>query len=119
VADAASARLLHPGDRIDVLAAPPAAASAAPFDGPGADEAADPGLRSAERARPLVSAVPVIAIPGEGDAKDGIGFGGPSSGADEGSYGDGALIVVAARHDQAATLASPADGPRLSFVIVG
>ena len=99
VADAASARLLRPGDRIDVLAAPASAGGA------GGDELAELDVHpAAERARPLVSAVPVIAIPGaDSDTQDG---------------GEGALIVVAARHDQAATLAGPAGGSHLSFVIV-
>jgi len=107
VADAASARLLRPGDRIDVLAAPTSAG------GLGGDETAELAVGPpAERARPLVSAVPVIAIPGAGgDTKDGIGLGGAAG-------DDGALIVVAARHDQAATLAGPAGASRFSFVIV-
>jgi Flp pilus assembly protein CpaB len=107
VADPASARLLRPGDRIDVLAAPASTGEL------GDDETAALGSRPATvRARPLVSAVPVIAIPGAGgENKDGPGFGGTPS-------DDGALIVVAARHEQAATLAGPAGGSRLSFVIV-
>ena len=123
VADAASARLLHPGDRIDVLASPASAASAASAGDLGGDEAAAaPGFRPAERARALVSAVPVIAIPGSGDGTahgaGGLGAADTST-AGDGTYGDGALIVIAARREQAATLAGPTDGSRLSFVIVG
>jgi Flp pilus assembly protein CpaB len=115
VADPASARLLRPGDRIDVLAAPTSTG-----DPIGDGETAELGIRPATvRARPLVSAVPVIAIPGAGaETKDGIGLGG-DPGDHDGTYGgDGALIVVAAHRDQAATLAGPAGGSRLSFVIV-
>ncbi|HEU5159039.1 MAG TPA: RcpC/CpaB family pilus assembly protein [Streptosporangiaceae bacterium] len=104
VADAASVRLLHPGDRIDLLAGSTGAAD------PGGGEMADLEVRpTATRARPLVSAVEVIAVPGVG--------GHPTD--DDAGAGEGALIVVAAHHDQAATLAGPAAGARLSFVIVG
>ena len=117
VADAAAARLLRPGDRIDVLAASASASAGDLGDGETADLGASP---TTAQARPLVSAVPVIAIPGAGgETKGGIGFGG-APGVDDGTYGgDGALIVVAAHHEQAATLAGgAAGGSRLSFVIV-
>jgi Flp pilus assembly protein CpaB len=102
MADAASVRLLRTGDRIDVR-------TTAASPGDLGDEPADPGLRATDRARPLASAVPVIAVPG----RDG------DDGAAGDAAGDGALIVVAARYDQAAALASAAGGPRLAFVIVG
>lgn len=132
MADAGSARLLRPGDRIDVLTAP-SRWDEAPLDGDGSGDGngngnddvgaagatAPPGFRSATRARQLVSAVPVIAIPGAGGASGAGGSFGDGASAD-GAGGDGALVVVAARRDQAAALAtSPAGGSRLSFVIVG
>jgi Flp pilus assembly protein CpaB len=99
IADAGSVRLLRPGDHIDVLAAP----------GPDDADAATEGVAFLGRARTLVSSVPVIAVPREP-------FG------DQGSFGrggEGALVVVAARRDQAAALARSATGSALSFVIVG
>jgi Flp pilus assembly protein CpaB len=101
MADAESVRLLRPGDRIDVLA------TAGSFD------AAPDGLgRAAGRARAVAWAVPVVTIPGRpSGAQSGLGSGGGA--------GEGALVVVAARRDQAATLAATAHESRWSFVIVG
>jgi Flp pilus assembly protein CpaB len=81
LADAAVARLLHPGDHVDVLAA-----------------RADAPLP----ARTVASGVPVIAVPR------------PDPGTDE-----GALVVVQATRDQAATLAGAAVDSRLSVSILG
>jgi Flp pilus assembly protein CpaB len=92
MADAGSVRLLHSGDRIDVLV------TAASFDAAEAEEAAGP-------ARAVVSSVPVVAIP-----RAAGGFAGG---------GDGALVVVAARRDQAVALAGSSPESRWSFVIVG
>jgi Flp pilus assembly protein CpaB len=100
MADAESVRLLRPGTRIDVLAAPEATET------PEASEA------SGGRARSVAAPVPVIAI-----VRDPLGdAGGLARGAEAGT---GALVVVAARRDQAATLVGSAAGSRLSFVIVG
>jgi Flp pilus assembly protein CpaB len=101
LADAESVRLLRPGDRIDVLAAPDAT------------ETPEASGTLGARARSVVSPVPVIAV-----VRDPLGdAGGLARGAE--AAGTGALVVVAARRDQAATLAGSAAGSRLSFVIVG
>ncbi|MFD0902932.1 SAF domain-containing protein [Actinomadura sediminis] len=110
IADADTVRLVRPGDRVDVLAAPPAAppgdAMPTPLTGRpphGGSSAAAPlgeaphGERSAavagvapwEGARAVVSAVPVIAVPA----------------ADEERARDGALIVLATDRAQALALA--------------
>ncbi|HEY7489054.1 MAG TPA: RcpC/CpaB family pilus assembly protein [Streptosporangiaceae bacterium] len=107
MADAGAVRLLHPGDHIDVLAA-----ATPPGDAPDGLPAAgsDAGGKPTAWTRPVASSVPVVAIP-------------PASGDNEvtpiNEPGDGALVVVAARRDQAATLAAFAGGARLTFVIVG
>ncbi|MFC9977017.1 Flp pilus assembly protein CpaB [Spirillospora sp. NPDC127200] len=84
IADAGAARLLRPGDRIDVLATTP----------PG-DALAPPRAS----ARPVATAIPVLAVPTAGDA--------PQPG--------GALVVLAADRSQAAALA--AAGPSLAITI--
>lgn len=122
IAHAAAARLLRPGDRIDVLAA----------NGPGGDPTGDPGggpggaggiggdaadgsrggageyapARPGGMARVVAAGVVVrgIARRGGGDAFD---------------SSQGALIVVEAAHAQARALAAAAAGYRLSFVING
>jgi Flp pilus assembly protein CpaB len=104
MADAESVRLLRPGDRIDVLAT----AAAAAFD-----TAPDEVDRPAGRARAVAWSVPVVTIP---RLPSGEQSGGLESG---GGPGEGALVVVAARRDQAATLAAAAHDSRWSFVIVG
>ncbi|TMR01853.1 Flp pilus assembly protein CpaB [Actinomadura soli] len=76
VADADAARLLRPGDRIDVLTTP---ARPDPLEGP----------HQQGPARIVVSAVPVVAIP-------------PPS---EGRAEEGALVVLATDRAQAAALA--------------
>jgi Flp pilus assembly protein CpaB len=96
IADAESVRLLHPGDRIDVLVGQVSVDGAVDGDA----EASDRQVRA------VVSSVPVIAIPRE------------SSG-DQSGPGDGALVVVAARRDQAAALSGLSPESRWSFVIVG
>ncbi|WP_131737146.1 RcpC/CpaB family pilus assembly protein [Actinomadura roseirufa] len=91
LADAATARLLHPGDRIDVLATGPPTAEAPLETGPG------PPPRP--EARLVAAAIPVLTIPSR----------------DETSGQDGALIVVAATRPQATALA--AAGPALAMTI--
>ena len=88
VADAGAARLVRPGDVIDVLAADEVAASA----GAGA--------------RLLASGVRVVVVPGE----DGSLLSGES-------YGEGALVVLATTSDTAARLAAAAVTSRLSLTI--
>lgn len=88
VADAGAVRLLRPGDRVDVLA------STAPMDEAGTTAAGG-------RARVLVSAVPVIAVPSE------------PAGAGE----QGGLVVLSTDRAQAAALAAAA-GTRLSITLV-
>jgi Flp pilus assembly protein CpaB len=117
MADAGSVRLLHPGDRIDVLAAPASLGGEGGGPAPGDLGTGDSGAASPRepppRARPLAYAVPVIAVPG-------IGAGGGGTGGLDGPVEDGALVVVAARPDLAVTLAAPAaSGARFAFVIVG
>ncbi|MGI5204312.1 RcpC/CpaB family pilus assembly protein [Spirillospora sp. CA-108201] len=83
LADAGAARLVHPGDRVDVLAVP---SGATPANGP-------PNTRPHwDAARVVVSEVPVIAIPPP----------------DENDPSDGALIVLATDHPQALALAAAA-----------
>ncbi|MWA05829.1 flagellar biosynthesis protein FlgA [Actinomadura sp. LD22] len=89
IADAGTVRLLHAGDRVDVLAAPP---PAGPGDLPGN------GGRWSE-ARVIVSGVPVITV--------------PRHAGEEGQ--EGALVVLATDHAQAQALA--AAGPTLSITI--
>jgi Flp pilus assembly protein CpaB len=106
MADAGSVGLLRPGDRIDVLTTPGASEASGALDGAEAETAG-----AGARARQVLSPVPVIAVVGESpDDAGGLGQGA--------EVGTGALVVVAARRDQAATLAGSAFGSRLSFVIV-
>ncbi|MEV0667458.1 Flp pilus assembly protein CpaB [Actinomadura luteofluorescens] len=82
LADAGAARLVHPGDRVDVLTVP----EADPANGP-------PSTRPRwDAARVVVSEVPVIAIPPP----------------DENGPQDGALIVLATDRPQALALAGTA-----------
>ncbi|MEU8308522.1 Flp pilus assembly protein CpaB [Actinomadura sp. NPDC048955] len=82
LADAGAARLVHPGDRVDVLTVP----EADPANGP-------PGARPRwDAARVVVSEVPVIAIPAP----------------DENDPRDGALVVLATDRPQAMALAGAA-----------
>lgn len=87
VADAGAVRLLRPGDRVDVLSS--GSAAQIEFDSP------VPG-----RARPVASAVPVVAVPRE-----------PA-----GSGEQGGLVVLATSREQAVALAGAA-GTRLSVTI--
>ncbi|MBV2361988.1 SAF domain-containing protein [Streptomonospora nanhaiensis] len=92
--------LLHPGSRVDVLAAPadPAVATAADFGGTGGPAAA-----------PAVTVVedrPVIAVPDPGSG-GGLGGGSP-----------GGLVLLAVRPDEARALAGHAAG-LLSITIRG
>jgi Flp pilus assembly protein CpaB len=91
IADAASVRLIQPGDIVDVLAA-----------GAGADGSAT------DEARLVAAAVPVVTIPPSG----GSTFGGSAD-------GQGALVVVVTSSDTAARLAAAAVTDRLSLVIHG
>ncbi|WP_344268786.1 RcpC/CpaB family pilus assembly protein, partial [Actinomadura napierensis] len=90
IADAGSARLLHSGDRVDVLAGPP---SAGP-DMPREDD------RWGE-ARVVVSGVPVVTVPRQHDE----------------SGQEGALVVLATDRAQAQALAGA--GSALSITITG
>jgi Flp pilus assembly protein CpaB len=90
IADAGAARLVRPGDVIDVLAADEAAAS------------------TGAAARLVASSVRVVVVPGDGGSLlsgDGLG--------------DGALVVLATTSDTAARLASAAVTSRLSLTIRG
>jgi hypothetical protein len=91
IADAASVRLIQPGDIVDVLAA-----------GAGTDGSTAAG------ARLVAAAVPVVTIPSTG----GSALGGPAD-------GQGALVVVVTSADTAARLAAAAVTDRLSLVIHG
>ena len=91
IADAASVRLVQPGDVVDVLAA-----------GAGADGTAT------SAARLVAAAAPVVTIPPE--------VSGPLGGADG---GQGALVVLVTSAATAARLAAAAVTDRLSFVIRG
>jgi Flp pilus assembly protein CpaB len=91
IADADTVRLLHAGDRVDVLAGPP---SSGPDDLPGRDD------RWAE-ARVIVSGVPVVTVPRRGDE----------------AGREGALVVLATDRVQAQALAGA--GPALSITITG
>lgn len=89
IADAASARLLRPGDVVDVLAA-------------GADDAIG------DQARLVASAVEVITVPSV--PRDALGVNDPTG---------GALLVVATTDQTAARLAQAAVSQRLSIVVRG
>lgn len=91
IADAASVRLVQPGDLVDVLAA-----------GPGADGSAT------SAARVVAAAAPVVTIP----PVSGSAFGGADA-------GQGALVVVVISAETAARLAAAAVTDRLSLVIRG
>ena len=96
IADAGSARLLRPGDVIDVLAA----GGAADTSGDGASEAV------AGEARLVASAVRVVAVPRDDESA--------LSGE---TFGEGALVVLATTSQTAARLASAAVTARLSLTI--
>lgn len=95
IADAGSARLLRPGDVIDVLAADSATETAA-------------GEPAATEARLVASGVRVVAVPREDESA--------LSGA---SFEAGALVVLATTSQTAARLASAAVTARLSLTING
>jgi Flp pilus assembly protein CpaB len=104
IADAGSARLLQPGDVIDVLAADGAdSGSGGTADG-AADGAADETAPS--EARLVASGVRVVAVPRDDEsALSGAGF------------EAGALVVLATTSQTAARLASAAVSARLSLTI--
>ncbi|TYK49439.1 SAF domain-containing protein [Actinomadura decatromicini] len=85
IADAGAVRLVRPGDRIDVLAAP----SPSPSLSPSLDAA--PAVVSGG-ARLVISSVPVVAVPRRAASDD----------------HDGALVVVATDRTQAVALAGAA-----------
>jgi Flp pilus assembly protein CpaB len=91
IADAASVRLVAPGDIVDVLAA-----------GPGADGSAP------STARLVAAAVPIVTIPPAGGSPLG-----------ETDVGLGALVVVVTTSETAARLAAAAVTDRISLVIHG
>jgi Flp pilus assembly protein CpaB len=91
IADAASVRLVGPGDVVDVLAA-----------GAGVDGSATSG------ARLVAAGVPVVTIPPSG--------GGPLG---ESDAGQGALVVVVTTPETAVRLAAAAATDRISLVIRG
>jgi pilus assembly protein CpaB len=97
IADAGSARLLQPGDVIDVLAADGAATGAADGTAEGAP---------AGEARLVASGVRVVAVPRDDESA--------LSGA---SFEAGALVVLATTSQTAALLASAAVSARLSLTI--
>ncbi|WP_067456337.1 SAF domain-containing protein [Actinomadura macra] len=91
ISDAATARLLHPGDHIDILTSPASTGPRVP-----GEEA-----RPRAPARVLVSSVPVVTVPPR----------------EENDQQEGALIVVATDRPQAAALAAAAG--TLSVTITG
>jgi Flp pilus assembly protein CpaB len=91
IADAASVRLVAPGDIVDVLAAGPGADGSAPRD-----------------ARLVAAAVPIVTIPPAGASPLG-----------ETDVGQGALVVVVTTSETAARLAAAAVTDRVSLVIRG
>ncbi|MGI5325978.1 SAF domain-containing protein [Actinomadura nitritigenes] len=91
IADADTVRLLHSGDRVDVLAGPPSS---------GADDLSGSGDRWGG-ARVIVSGAPVVTVPQRHD---------------EGGR-EGALVVLATDRTQAQALAGA--GPALSITITG
>jgi Flp pilus assembly protein CpaB len=95
IADAGSARLLQPGDVIDVLAADGDGTSGGTAEGPAPSEA-----------RLVASGVRVVAVPREDESA--------LSGA---SFEAGALVVLATTSQTAARLASAAVSARLSLTI--
>jgi Flp pilus assembly protein CpaB len=94
IADAASVRLLRPGDVVDVLAAGVAERG-------GGDAAGQPAT-----ARLVASAVPVLTVPTV--PRDALGVNDPTG---------GALLVVATTDPTAARLAAAAVSQRLSVVL--
>jgi Flp pilus assembly protein CpaB len=99
LADAGAARLLRPGDRIDLVAA--SAGSADPLD-PVSGDPAD--------ARVVAESAGVLAVP-TGDGDSSLLSGAPSSG--------GALLVVAVTREEALALAQAAVLGPLSVILVG
>jgi pilus assembly protein CpaB len=91
IADAASVRLVVPGDVVDVLAAGPGGDGSAPSD-----------------ARVVAAAVPIVTIPPSA--------GSPLEGTD---VGQGALVIVVTLPETATRLAAAAVTDRLSLVIHG
>ncbi|MET7903071.1 RcpC/CpaB family pilus assembly protein [Streptomyces sp. NPDC005355] len=110
IADAAAVRLLHPGDRVDVLAAP-APDSAAQRHGSGA------------AARMVARGVTVASVPGPrgGGAVDGDSPAGDSAGGGAGDTGasadGGALVVLTVPREAAAALAGAAATSRLAVAL--
>jgi Flp pilus assembly protein CpaB len=105
LADAQAARLLQPGQRIDVLAA---------------DTSTTPGLDAAGATTATVVAanVQVVAVP-RAASPSGLGGGGGSGDANESIGVDGALVVLATSAAQARALAQAEVSARLSAVVVG
>ncbi|MDT9685739.1 RcpC/CpaB family pilus assembly protein [Streptomyces sp. TRM76323] len=103
IADGETVRLLRPGDRVDVIAAPATpAGTSAEDDGP--------------QARILASGVRVTAVPrreGEEEGAPPDGLGGPA-GAER---GDGALLVLAVPRAAAADLVAASATARLAVVL--
>ena len=87
---AATAALVQPGDRVDILAA------------------ADPDDAGTAATETVVRGVRVLAVPGDHGAL-----------ADSSDSGGGGLVVVAATTTQAAALAGAATGARLSVAVRG
>lgn len=96
IADPGAARVLRPGDRVDVFAAA--------SDEGGAAEEGGEGSSGDEQARPVAPAVAVVAVPRPDDDSFGLA-------------GDGALVLLATTSEQAATLARAAVTSRLSVAI--
>lgn len=106
-ADAGAVRLLRPGDRVDVFAAPVDEPVDNSVDG-AVDRTGNAG--SADPGRPIASDVGVLTIPDSGGAPpDTPDVDGPAAG--------GGLVVLAADAGTAARLAARA-GARLSFAVL-
>ncbi|MFI1824987.1 RcpC/CpaB family pilus assembly protein [Streptomyces sp. NPDC020412] len=112
IADAATVRLLRPGDRVDVIAAPEPTGTGASADAVPEARVVAAGVR--------VESVPERGgrIPG-GPAPDGADAGVEAAAGDpvgDGSAG-GALVVLSVPRDTAAELAGAAAGSRLVVAV--
>ncbi|AEM80855.1 hypothetical protein Strvi_1095 [Streptomyces violaceusniger Tu 4113] len=111
IADAAAVRLLHPGDRVDVLATPL----------PGATRTGSSGAT----ARVVARGVRVAQVPGSRSGRSTTDGGAPEPGAeassdsalDEGMDGGGALVVLTVPRADATALAGAAAGFRLAVTL--
>ncbi|MER6719431.1 RcpC/CpaB family pilus assembly protein [Streptomyces halstedii] len=102
IADAATVRLLRPGDRVDVLSTRDADA-----------RSSDAGQDGTARARLVARDVRVAQVPGHADGSD-AGLGDPDGGAEA---GDGGLVVLTVERETAAALAGAGASGRLAVAV--